>query len=212
MTHRRGPIGLRSEVLTQARQPCVPPRRLDLRERHPVHAWRARVRAGKPIGVVQNVGATDLVVEQIEAEFRFRLRLTIQLSLKGPDLIGCFKAHGQSPHPPHRQKHTKSQGPSLHRNYPASPVLRPCPTPARSAAKATLKPRPSTRWVSPDYPPHLSGVPCPIPRRIETGAGVDCFPIRAAFPVFRAGRHPHLHFRGLLRLYSRYGPSDCSTA
>jgi hypothetical protein len=28
----------------------------------------------------------------------------------------------------------------------------------------------------------------------------------------QAGQHPHLYFRGLLRLYSRYGPSICSTA
>jgi hypothetical protein len=33
-----------------------------------------------------------------------------------------------------------------------------------------------------------------------------------AFPVMQAGRHPHHHFRGLLRLHSRYGPLDCSTA
>ena len=64
----------------------------------------------------------------------------------------------------------------------------------------------------PRYPDHLSGVPCPLPRRIETGACVDCFPAHAAFPVLQAGRHPHLYFRGLLRLYSRYGPSDRSTA
>ena len=37
-------------------------------------------------------------------------------------------------------------------------------------------------------------------------------PSRAAFPVTLAGRHPRLHFRGLLRLHSRYGPSGCSTA
>jgi hypothetical protein len=46
----------------------------------------------------------------------------------------------------------------------------------------------------------------------RTGARVDCFPVHAAFPVLQAGRHPHLYFRGLLRLHSRYGPSDCSTA
>ena len=34
----------------------------------------------------------------------------------------------------------------------------------------------------------------------------------AAFPVSQPGRHPRLHFRGLLRLHSRYGLSDCSTA
>src|SRR3984893_925519 len=37
-------------------------------------------------------------------------------------------------------------------------------------------------------------------------------PPHAAFPVIQAGRHPRLHFRGLLRLHSRYGPQDCSTA
>jgi hypothetical protein len=46
----------------------------------------------------------------------------------------------------------------------------------------------------------------------RTGAPVDCFPVPAAFPEIQAGRHPHHHFRGLLRLHSRYGPPDCSTA
>ena len=43
-------------------------------------------------------------------------------------------------------------------------------------------------------------------------AHVDYFPIRAAFPDSWAGRHPRLHFRGLLGLHSRYGPPGCSTA
>ena len=81
-------------------------------------------------------------------------------------------------------------------------------------------PPPVRRWgcqpqsgrVSPDDPHHPSNVPCPVPRRIETGACVDCFPAHTAFPVSQAGRHPHLHFRGLLRLHARYGPLDCSTA
>src|SRR5689334_20382765 len=38
------------------------------------------------------------------------------------------------------------------------------------------------------------------------------FPAHTAFPVSQAGRHPHLHFRGLLRLHACYGPLDCSTA
>src|ERR1700730_1363336 len=33
---------------------------------------------------------------------------------------------------------------------------------------------------------------------------------RSAFPNWLEGRHPHCHFRGLLRLYSRYGPPDPS--
>ena len=32
----------------------------------------------------------------------------------------------------------------------------------------------------------------------------------AAIPKWQEGRHPHCHFRGLLRLYLRYGPSDRS--
>jgi hypothetical protein len=64
----------------------------------------------------------------------------------------------------------------------------------------------------PRCPDHLPDVLCPIPRRIETGACIGCFPARAAFPVSPAGRHPRLHFRGLLRLHTRYGPSGCSAA
>src|SRR3954454_20651643 len=88
----------------------------------------------------------------------------------------------------------------------------PCPTPAMSGPKSDVEAATSDRTGLPRYPDHLSDVPCPLPRRIETGAYVDCFPAHAAFPVMQAGRHPHLYFRGLLRLYSRYGPSDRSTA
>jgi hypothetical protein len=31
-------------------------------------------------------------------------------------------------------------------------------------------------------------------------------------PKWQESRHPHCHFRGLLRLHSRYGQPDCSTA
>ena len=79
-------------------------------------------------------------------------------------------------------------------------------------SEAALRPPPWPQMGLPRYPHHLSGVPCPLPRRIETGACVDGFPAHAAFPVMQAGRHPHLYFRGLLRLHARYGPSDCSTA
>lgn len=72
--------------------------------------------------------------------------------------------------------------------------------------------QPQSGRVSPDDPHHPSNVPCPVPRRIKAGACVDCFPAHTAFPVSQAGRHPHLHFRGLLRLHARYGPLDCSTA
>jgi hypothetical protein len=102
--HRIGPIRLRNEFLAQAREPRFHARRLDLLEGHPVHARRARIVAGASIRVKKNVLAADLVVEQIEAEGGLRLRLTIELSLKTPDLIGRFKAHRQSPSPRHLRK------------------------------------------------------------------------------------------------------------
>jgi hypothetical protein len=48
---------------------------------------------------------------------------------------------GSSPITPprHRRKRTRSQGPSLRRHYPASTVLRPCPTPARTAARGDVE-------------------------------------------------------------------------
>ena len=110
------------------------PSLLDLRESHPIHARRSRIGAGEPVGVQQDVLAADLVVEHIEAEGGLRLRLAIELSLKAPDLFRCFKAHRQSPSPLHLRKRTRSQGPLLHRHYPASSLERPCPTPAVTAA------------------------------------------------------------------------------
>jgi uncharacterized protein (TIGR03437 family) len=47
-------------------------------------------------------------------------------------------------------------------------------------------------------------MPCSLPRWTEQVL-VGFFPVRAAFPGLRAGRHPRLHFRGLLKLHSRYG-------
>jgi len=41
---------------------------------------------------------------------------------------------------------------------------------------------------------------------------VGFFPVRAAFPQSQRGRHPQLHFRGLLKLHSRYGLPVCSPA
>src|SRR3954447_22110632 len=114
-------------------------RRLDLSKSHTVHARRTRIGAGQRVGVPKHVFTADLVVENIEAEGRLRLRLAIQLSRKAPDLLGCFKAHRQSPPPRHRRKRTRSQGPSLRRHYPASTVLRPCPTPARTAARGDVE-------------------------------------------------------------------------
>src|SRR6266516_5513203 len=49
-----------------------------------------------------------------------------------------------------------------------------------------------------------------IPKGYKKGR--PCFfPERVAFPVSQAGRHPQLHFRGLLKLHSRYGLQSCSS-
>jgi hypothetical protein len=84
--------------------------------------------------------------------------------------------------------------------------------PLTSPSKPALRPLPSCQTGLPRLPalPFRRAVPTTPADR--TGAHIDCFPIRAAFPVLQAGRHPRLYFRGLLRLYSRYGPSDCSAA
>ena len=76
--------------------------------------------------------------------------------------------------------------------------------------EATLRPLPSHMTGLPRLPePPFREPTTPADR---TGAGVDCFPARTAFPKWQEGRHPHCHFRGLLRLHSRYGPPDCSAA
>src|SRR3954447_20158700 len=64
---------------------------------------------------------------------------------------------------------------------------------------------PVTRVTLPACRAHYPGGP----RRVHLSVAS---PPRAAFPVIQAGRRPRLRFRGLLRLHSRYGPSDRSTA
>jgi len=100
--HRIRPIRLRDKFLAQTGQPSFSTRRINLLEGHSVHAWRTRIGACQRIGVVKNVLAANLVVEQIEAVSRLRLRLAIKLSLKAPDLVGRCEAHRQSPFPHHR--------------------------------------------------------------------------------------------------------------
>jgi len=78
----------------------------------------------------------------------------------------------------------------------------------------------SRRWGR--YPRPWPGLPRlpepPFRRAVPTtpadraGVRVDCFPAHAAFPKWPEGRHPRCHFRGLLRLHSRYRPPDRSVA
>jgi hypothetical protein len=77
---------------------------------------------------------------------------------------------------------------------------------------ATLRPLLSLATGLPRLPepPFRRAVPTTPADR--AGARVDCFPAHTAFPKWQEGRHPHCHFRGLLRLHSRYGPPDRSAA
>jgi hypothetical protein len=77
---------------------------------------------------------------------------------------------------------------------------------------ATLRPLPSPLTGLPRLPEPLFRRAVPTTPADRAGARVDCFPAHTAFPKWQEGRHPHCHFRGLLRLHSRYGPPDCSTA
>ena len=140
------------------------------------------------------------------------LRHAIELPLKDPDPHRCCQAHRQSPDPLRLRKAHQKSGAFPPRSYPASSVLCPCPTPAAAAAHVGVRGRYPRRDGSPPLPGSPSRRAVPITPADRTGACVDCFPVRAAFPVTLAGRHPRLHFRGLLRLYSRYGPPGCSTA
>ena len=64
---------------------------------------------------------------------------------------------------------------------------------------------PVTRVTLPACRAHYPGGP----QRVHLSVAS---PPRAAFPEIQAGRRPRRLFRGLLRLHSRYGPSDRSTA
>jgi hypothetical protein len=77
---------------------------------------------------------------------------------------------------------------------------------------ATLRPLPSPMTGLPRLPEPPFRRAVPTTPADQAGARVDCFPAHAAFPKWQEGRHPHCHFRGLLRLHSRYGPSDRSAA
>ena len=109
-------------------------------------------------------------------------------------------------------KHARSKGPSLHRRYPASAVLRPSPTPALAATPAAALRPPTPVEVAnltKRGSPSMTRITFPACRAHYPGGSaqvlVDFFPGRAAFPQSQRGRHPRLHFRGLLRLHSRYG-------
>src|SRR5271166_5204878 len=184
-----------------------------LLERHPVHPRRAFVGARQVIRVAQDVRSPDLVVEQIEPQVRLPLRLAIEFPLQSPDRIWRLQAHRQSPH-----LVCFANAPEV-RDLPSTRVTRlpryddpvrlprgPAPCSAVEAATPVQHGSPPlTRSPVSTCCSHYPGGPV----RVRLSAAS---PYRAAFPILRLGRRPQLPFRGLLRIYSHYGPSICSTA
>jgi hypothetical protein len=78
--------------------------------------------------------------------------------------------------------------------------------------KTTLRTLPSSRTGLPRLPASSFRRAVPTTPADQVGAHVDGFPTHAAFPKWPEGRHPHCHFRALLRLHTRYGTSDRSAA
>src|SRR5258708_8675946 len=83
----------------------------------------------------------------------------------------------------------------------------------RSEARPSTSPEPPplTQIAFPTCRAHYPGGPVQVLvgcRVARSRAG--CFPVRTAFPVSQAGRRPHLPFRCLLKLPTRYGLPVCS--
>ena len=158
-------------------------------------------------------GPPDLVIKDVGPETRIGLRFVVEFPLQSPDRVWCFQAHRQSPHLARFENTPEVRGlPStgitrLRRYY--APVRLPHrPMPCSTVEAATLVQRGS---------PPLARSPVSTCRAHYPGGPVQLHlsaasPNRAAFPVLRAGRRPQLPFRGLLRLYTHYGPSIRSTA
>ena len=101
-----------------------------------------------------------------------RLRLTVKLSLESPKLSGVYRP---KPITASRflQKHTRSKGPSLLRHYPASQVIWPSPTPARTSTKSAVAGRdPVSGTGLPRCPRYLPDMLSPLPRWIGIGGSV----------------------------------------
>ena len=185
--HRRRPVRLRRPVPPAgppATPPAPPPR--SARSVTPSTPGAPAVGAGQRVGVAQDVLAVDLVVEQVEAEGRLRLRLAIQLPLKGPDLLGCCQAHRQSPSSSPSSKAHQKSGPFP---PPALPGL----SGTMTLSDSRQHRRPSGVGAATPVPhgsPPMTRITLPACRAHYPGGSrrvrrVDCFPAHAAFPEFR---------------------------
>ena len=112
-----------------ASPPAPPPRSARTSSRPPPAHLCWRTRARQVIRVAQNVRPPDLVVEQIEPERRFSLALPYSFLCKVRIASGVRRLIANHPTSSASKTHQKSGPLSSTRHYPASSVLRPCPTP-----------------------------------------------------------------------------------
>ena len=136
-------------------------------------------------------------------------------------LTRCCQIHRQSPllpsftSPPEVRALSSAGVTRPHRSY--SPLRLPdwpppCPTtfgaatPSQSRASLTdlRSPSPHAVLTTP-----VDRNRCSLVGELRVPAP-GFFPVRVAFPVSLAGRRPHLYFRGLLKLHTRYGLQSCS--
>ena len=116
--------------------------------------------------------------------------------------------HSRDPSPfGHR---SSPEAPSLHRHYPASPVLRASPPPCRPASPSrgpgSVRASPPTGlpMLLPPSPSMRADVTTPA---VQRGARVARFPLRLRPSPFLRWVGPRIaRFRGLLDVHSRSGP------
>jgi hypothetical protein len=143
-----------------------------------------------------------------------RLGVATQPARKVPGFIQWFAGSRQSTHRhPLRQAHQKSGSfpppelPDINGHMTLSDSR------ADRRLTAPLRPQPSPNTGLPQLPGSPFEHAVPITPMDRNGCVCRLLPHPTrAFPESQAGRHPSLHFRGLLRLHSRYGLLDCSTA
>jgi hypothetical protein len=137
--------------------------------------------------------------------FRARSSVSIPSSFPGPRGIPPPAFGYGAPHSSARRTSTLLNNALFSAHY--DPFRRP----DRPASfQTSLEVRPSTVLGLPQLPRSLSRHAVLTTPADRTGVRIGCFPVRAAFSVFQSGRHPRLHFRGLLKLHSRYGLPVCS--
>ena len=189
-SHWIRPIPLRDKVLAQARQPIFYTRPAGEECPHGKSCRRAD-RSGR----------------------RAQPSPCNRASSEGSDPVGRFEAHHQSPSSSPSSKARQKSGAFP---PPALPGLD-GRTPLSDSRPLHRQSRCRSRNLRTDGSPRLPGPP--FQRAVPNYPGgpgqvrVSVASLsHAAFPESQAGRRPQLHFRGLRRLHSRYGPLDCSTA